>query len=134
MGFGRLNDPDLIRRTSCAVGRQLKAMGVDQVHSPVVDVNTNPNNPEISTRAYSADTEVVIESARAALQGFAEAGIIATLKHYPGRGESSNDSHHGLSIIKMERSFTVAIWRHTPNYARKVLSPPLCPDTPFIRC
>lgn len=116
MGFGRLDDPDLIRRALRAAGRQLKAMGVDQVHSPVVDVNTNPRNPEISTRSYSADTEVVIESARAALQGFAEAGIIATLKHYPGRGESANDSHHGLSAIKMDRAEFYR--RHLAPYAR----------------
>ena len=116
MGFGHLNDPDLIRRSSRAVGRQLKAIGVDQVHSPVVDVNTNPNNPEISTRSYSPDAEVVTESARAALQGFAEAGIIATLKHYPGRGESANDSHHGVSVIEMEREEFYR--RHLAPYAK----------------
>ncbi|MDD5677595.1 MAG: glycoside hydrolase family 3 N-terminal domain-containing protein [Kiritimatiellae bacterium] len=104
MGLGRLHDLNLIRRCYATVGRQLKAIGIDHVHGPVVDVNTNPLNPEVSTRSFSPDAEVVTDCARAALQGWKMAGIIATLKHYPGRGASASDSHFGLSAIAMDKA------------------------------
>lgn len=104
MGLGRLHDLNLIRRCYTTVGRQLKAIGIDHVHGPVVDVNTNPLNPEVNTRSFSPDPEVVTDCARAALQGWKKAGIIATLKHYPGRGASATDSHFGLSAIKMDKA------------------------------
>ncbi len=103
MGLGRLADTDLIYRTYRAVGRQLRAIGLNHVHGPVVDVNTNPNNPEISTRSFSPDPQVVVDCARAALNGFRDAGIIATLKHYPGRGASAEDAHFGLCEIHLDR-------------------------------
>ena len=103
MGMARSRDLDLIRRAYAAVGRQLKAIGIDHVHSPVVDVNTNPLNPEISTRSFDPDPQVVTDCARAALQGWKEAGVIATLKHYPGRGETAKDSHYGLTAINMDK-------------------------------
>ncbi len=103
MGLGTLGSLDLIRRVYAAVGRQLKAIGFDHVHGPVVDVNTNPRCPEIGPRSFSPDPQVVTDCARAALAGWKEAGVIATLKHYPGRGASSADSHFGLSGIDMPR-------------------------------
>ena len=69
MGMARNRDLDLIRRAYAAVGRQLEAIGIDHVHSPVVDVNTNPLNPEVSTRSFDPDPQVVTDCARAALQG-----------------------------------------------------------------
>jgi beta-glucosidase-like glycosyl hydrolase len=57
MGFGDLGDTDLIKRILSAVGRQIKAVGIDWIHSPVADVNVNRNNPEIYTRSYSEDTD-----------------------------------------------------------------------------
>jgi len=103
MGMGHAGDQDLIRRAMKAVGRQLKAIGFDMVQSPVVDVNTNPRNPEISTRSFSPDPAVVIDCARASLQGLHQAGIIACLKHYPGRGESEDDAHYGISAVQLTR-------------------------------
>ena len=103
MGFGHARDLELVRRAYAAVGRQLKAIGFDHVHGPVVDVNTNPKNPEINTRSFDPDPQVVTDCARAALQGWKEAGMIATLKHYPGRGETATDSHFGLTAIKMDK-------------------------------
>lgn len=104
MGLGRLHDLNLIRRCYATIGCQLKTIGIDHVHGPVVDVNTNPLNPEVNTRSFSPDVEVVTECARAALQGWKKAGIIATLKHYPGRGASATDSHFGLTAIKMDKA------------------------------
>ncbi len=104
MGFGHLGDLDLTRRAYAAVGKQLKAIGFDHVHGPVVDVNTNPRNPEVGTRSFSPDPKLVIDCARAALLGWKDAGIIATLKHYPGRGAGASDSHFGLTGIDMDKT------------------------------
>lgn len=99
MGFGDLGDLDLLERAWAATARQTKALGVDWLHSPVVDVNVNPLNPEISTRSFSADPAVVTACAKANLRGLAAGNVINCLKHYPGRGDSASDAHFGLPVI-----------------------------------
>ena len=79
-----------------AVGRQLRSIGATMVHSPVLDVNNNPNNPEISTRSFGDDPKTVIAFAGACMKGFMAAGIVPTAKHFPGRGASAVDLHHAL--------------------------------------
>ncbi|QSH41909.1 glycoside hydrolase family 3 N-terminal domain-containing protein [Lentisphaerota bacterium ZTH] len=103
MGLGHLGDCELIKKTSAALGKQLKAIGIDWIHSPVVDVNVNPANPEIYTRSYCEDTEVVIGCARAALQGLKSSNVIGCLKHYPGRGDTAFDAHFGVSDIPLSK-------------------------------
>lgn len=99
MGLAASGDVDLSRRVAALVGRQLKALGVNWLHSPVLDVNTHPMNPEIGTRSYSPDPDMVIAHARESLRGFDEAGVIATGKHFPGRGHSVEDVHFGVATI-----------------------------------
>lgn len=99
MGVAHSKDKNLVHDVAWAVGRQLAPLGFSWIHSPVLDVNTNPKNPEIGTRSYSEDPAEVTEYAVEALKGFKEAGIIATGKHFPGRGPSAADAHHGLPII-----------------------------------
>jgi beta-N-acetylhexosaminidase len=72
------------------------------IHSPVVDVNINPKNPEIGYRAYSDDPEVVAEYAIAQLKGFQENKIIAAAKHFPGRGDSATDAHHACPVLNVD--------------------------------
>ncbi len=103
MGFGHLGDLELLKQCSKILGQQLKAVGIDMIHSPVVDVNTNPNNPEIYTRSFSEDHRVVTACARVMLEGLREADMIGCMKHYPGRGPSGEDAHFGLSQIVLER-------------------------------
>ena len=109
MGFGHLGDTDLIYRSSVVIAKQLKCMGIDMLHSPVVDVNTNPNNPEIYTRSYHENQDKVIECARAALKGYKDGGAIACLKHYPGRGAAAQDAHFGISAMDLERGEMEAV-------------------------
>ena len=99
MGFGHLGDLDLIKRAANASASQIKAVGIDWIHSPVVDVNVNPYNPEIYYRSYHETAPVVSACAKAALDGFKNANLIGTLKHFPGRGASSEDAHFGLTEI-----------------------------------
>ncbi|MBI9020271.1 MAG: hypothetical protein JEZ10_03320 [Verrucomicrobia bacterium] len=96
-------DPKMAFDTAWATGRQLNALGVNWLHSPVLDTNTEPNNPEIGTRSYGEDAETVIEYGAQGFKGFKEAGIITTGKHFPGRGESVTDAHRGLPVIDMPR-------------------------------
>lgn len=115
MGFGHLGDIDLIKRISEALGKQLKAIGIDWIHSPVVDVNVNPTNPEIYTRSYNEDTDKVIDCARAVLQGLKAGGVIGCLKHYPGRGGAAEDAHFGISAIDASKEEMMRV--HIKPYA-----------------
>ena len=65
--------------------------------APVADVNTNPDNPIIGTRAFSSDPAVAAECAVAMAKGLAEEGILPTFKHFPGHGDTAEDSHTGLA-------------------------------------
>lgn len=102
MGLTASGDPDLVYRASRAVGRQLKASGLDMIHSPVVDVNINPANPEIGRRSFSDDPVVVAHLAEAMVHGFKDAGVIAAAKHYPGRGDSAVDAHHACPVLDVD--------------------------------
>ena len=103
MGLTQAGEPTLARRVACAIGKQLNAVGINWIHSPVLDVNTDPLNPEINTRSYSPDPQVVAEYATQALLGFNDAKIIATGKHFPGRGQSAQDAHYDVSVIRESR-------------------------------
>jgi beta-N-acetylhexosaminidase len=99
MGLAQSGDPTLTRRVARSIGKQLGAVGINWIHSPVLDVNTDPTNPEINTRSYSSLPEVVAEYGLQALQGFDDANVIATGKHFPGRGQSSQDAHFDVAVI-----------------------------------
>ena len=99
MGLAASGDPDLTYRVAKAIAKQMKASGIDMIHSPVVDVNINPNNPEIGRRAFSDRKEVVAEHAIAMVKGFKEERVIAAAKHFPGRGDSAVDAHHACPVL-----------------------------------
>ncbi len=103
MGATASGKPQMAFDSAWATGRQLNALGVNWLHSPVLDTNTEPNNPEIGTRSYGEDPETVIEYGEQGFKGFKEAGIITTGKHFPGRGESVTDAHRGLPVIDIPR-------------------------------
>ena len=104
MGLRATNDPDLVYRAARAVARQLKAAGINWLHSPVLDVNNNPKNPEVGTRAFSDDPAAVAEYGLAMLRGFQDERIICSAKHFPGRGDSEVDAHHGLPTVAVDRA------------------------------
>jgi beta-N-acetylhexosaminidase len=102
MGLAASGDESLAYRVALGIGKQARALGANMVHSPVLDVNTNPKNPEIGTRAYSDNPEDVTRFALESLRGFQESGVIATGKHFPGRGESMADAHWGLPTVDLD--------------------------------
>jgi beta-N-acetylhexosaminidase len=104
MGICKSGDKELANQSAWAIGEQFKALGFNWIHSPVLDVNTEPLNREISVRSYSEDQEEAAEYGEAAFEGFKQAGIITTGKHFPGRGASTSDAHHGLPVIDLPES------------------------------
>lgn len=84
-------------------GQQLRAFGINTNFAPVLDVNNNPANPVIGTRSFGADPTLVAEYGQAALRGYHDAGVIATVKHFPGHGDTSVDSHLGLPTVPHAR-------------------------------
>lgn len=91
--LGRIDDPGLARDVARAVGRELRAAGLNWNLTPVLDVHTNPENPIIGDRAFSHDPCRVARLALATVRGFEDAGVLTTGKHFPGHGDTATDSH-----------------------------------------
>ena len=102
MGICAMDDPKMAYKIAKAVSDQCRAVGFNWIHSPVLDVNSEPSNPEVYTRAYSDDANVVAEYALEACKGFKEGGVIATGKHFPGRGHSDVDAHFKVPVIDVD--------------------------------
>lgn len=85
--------------TGLLTGRELKALGINWNLAPVLDINNNPDNPVIGVRSYGETAEIVSEFGKQAVKGMQDAGIITTLKHFPGHGDTTVDSHLDLPII-----------------------------------
>ncbi|TDE41563.1 beta-N-acetylhexosaminidase [Nonomuraea mesophila] len=98
--IGATKDPSLSRAVAAATGKELRALGVNLDFAPVADVNVNPRNPVIGTRAFGDDPKKVARMVSAAVKGFDDAKVAATAKHFPGHGDTSVDSHTGLPVIK----------------------------------
>lgn len=86
--------------TGQLIGRELAAVGWNVDFAPDVDVNSNPANPVIGTRAFSDDPAVVAELGRAFARGLRDNGVIATYKHFPGHGDTGTDSHIGTATVR----------------------------------
>ena len=101
MSLGYYGDMDLVERLYNAMAKQLKAVGVDWIHSPVADVNVKAENPEISTRSFGADPAIVTAGSRALIKGCTAAGLITCMKHFPGRGDSMTDAHYTVPSVDL---------------------------------
>ncbi len=99
MLLGATNNPENAYEMGVATGKELKALGVNWNLAPVVDVNNNPLNPVIGVRSYGEYPESVAAYGKAAVKGMQEAGVITTLKHFPGHGDTDVDSHLDLPVI-----------------------------------
>jgi beta-N-acetylhexosaminidase len=104
MAFGAARDERLAEAAGRVTGEEARALGVHVNFAPVVDVNNNPRNPVINTRSYGEDPQMVGRLASAYIRGLQSAGVAATLKHFPGHGDTDVDSHLGLPVIKHPRA------------------------------
>lgn len=89
-----------VRDAARRIGRQLRALGFNLDFAPVLDVDSNPDNPVIGDRSFGADPAQVAELGAAFAEGLAEAGIAACGKHFPGHGDTDVDSHLGLPRVR----------------------------------
>ena len=87
------------RTTGLVIGSELNALGLNVNFAPSLDVNSNPANPTIGTRAFSDDPGMVSELGSAWIEGHAETSTIATLKHFPGHGDTDTDTHIGTASV-----------------------------------
>ena len=104
MAFGAAGDPELVRRAAELTGREARALGVHVNFAPVADVNNNPRNPVINTRSFGEDPGRVGTMVRAAVEGLQAGGVVATLKHFPGHGDTDIDTHLGLATVPHDRA------------------------------
>lgn len=92
-----------IKNIGAEIGADCKELGVHINFAPVVDVNTNPNNPVIGARSFGDDPDLVAEKAIAYMYGLQSVGVLACAKHFPGHGDTDVDSHFELPILKHSR-------------------------------
>ena len=100
MGMTAIGDLDLAYQVANLLGRQMAAIGCTQFYHPVCDVNINPLNPEIGVRSFGDDPKVCAKYVAATVRGYQDAGIVATVKHFAGRGDSATDAHDVLDVCR----------------------------------
>jgi beta-N-acetylhexosaminidase len=109
MACGAAGDPMLAEQAGRIVAEESRAVGVHVDFAPVADVNNNPRNPVINTRAFGEDPQRVGLMAAAFVRGLRAGGVIATLKHFPGHGDTEVDTHLGLASVPHDRARLEAI-------------------------
>jgi beta-N-acetylhexosaminidase len=98
LAFGAAGDPVLTRGAWSAAGADLRAIGINVDFAPIADV-VGQDGGVIGSRSYGSDPKAVSEQVGAAVQGLRDAGVAATLKHFPGHGHTSGDSHTQLPVL-----------------------------------
>jgi beta-N-acetylhexosaminidase len=94
--IGATGDERTAYEVGALLGRELRAVGIDQDYAPVVDVDTNPANPVIGDRSFGSGAEDVGRMGAAVARGLQSAGVAACAKHFPGHGDTTQDSHKDL--------------------------------------
>jgi beta-N-acetylhexosaminidase len=104
MALGAVDDEGLTERVGRAIGTEARAMGVNVVYAPVLDVASNPLNPALGIRAFGDDPALVARHGAAMVRGLQSAGVAASVKHFPGAGEAAGDPHHGVATVGASRA------------------------------
>ena len=91
-------------QVNAVIAKELKALGINNNYAPVVDVNTNVDNPVINTRSFGESASQVSELGASAVSAIQAQGVMATLKHFPGHGDTHVDSHLGLPRVDHDRA------------------------------
>ncbi|MBR4741072.1 MAG: glycoside hydrolase [Bacteroidales bacterium] len=95
--IGKTQDPANAYECGLTIGTYLKQYGLDVDLAPVADVNTNPNNPVIGTRAFSSDPQLAAKMVVQYIKGLEKAGVAGCVKHFPGHGDTKADTHFGYA-------------------------------------
>jgi beta-N-acetylhexosaminidase len=101
--LGAADDLELTRITARAIGTELAGLGLDLTLGPVADVNTNPDNPVIGIRSFGTEPGKVAAHVGAWIEGLQSTGPAACAKHFPGHGDTTQDSHLALPEVEVPR-------------------------------
>ncbi len=97
--LGRLDDLDATRDTAAAIGWSLRRAGLNVNFAPCVDINSRSDNPVIGVRSFGGDAKLVARHGRAWVAGLQSTGVAASAKHFPGHGDTAQDSHISLPVV-----------------------------------
>lgn len=100
LALGLVDDVELTRRVAGAIAGDLARAGVNLNLAPVADVNTNPRNPVIGVRSFGSEPELVARHVAAFVEGTQRQGVAACAKHFPGHGDTEEDSHRALPVAR----------------------------------
>lgn len=103
MTLGAIQDTNLIYQMGQKIASDFKRIGMHINFAPVVDVNNNPNNPVINYRSFGDNKFNVATKAAAYMQGLQDAGILVSIKHFPGHGDTNVDSHSDLPVLNFTK-------------------------------
>ncbi|MDA7549585.1 serine hydrolase [Flavobacteriaceae bacterium] len=112
MTLGAIADNEIVYDIGKQIGEHVKRMGMHINFSPVVDINTNPDNPIIGNRSFGEDRDNVTNKALAYMRGMQSTGILANAKHFPGHGDTDLDSHKILPTISFTKKRLDSIELH----------------------
>lgn len=99
MSQGAISEPVLVQKQALQTTNEMKYCGLNLLFAPVLDVNTNPNNPIINIRAFSDDVALVAKLGKVFIESAQKNGVLACAKHFPGHGDCDVDSHVELPAI-----------------------------------
>ncbi|WP_202080626.1 glycoside hydrolase family 3 N-terminal domain-containing protein [Caldalkalibacillus salinus] len=103
MALGATRSEDLAFQAGDVIGNELEVLGINMNLAPVVDVNNNPDNPVIGVRSFGEDPTLVGDMGVSYVHGLQQNGVAATLKHFPGHGDTAVDSHLGLPEVPHDK-------------------------------
>jgi beta-N-acetylhexosaminidase len=103
MAFGAIDDPGLVEKFGAISAREARAVGIQWAFAPIADVNSNPRNPIINVRSFGEDPSEVGQLVAAYIRGAHRNGLLVAVKHFPGHGDSSADSHIGIVRVNGDR-------------------------------
>ena len=123
--LGNIDDPALTHQTAAAMGAELRAMGFNLDWAPCTDVDSNPDNPVIGDRSFSREPDVVARHVVAFLEGLQAAGVMGSLKHFPGHGDTNLDSHVDLPVVDKDvgdlQHLELAPFRHAIQHGADIV-------------
>lgn len=109
--IGKTKNPDIAAKVASAIAREIASLGFNMNFAPVADINTNAANPVIGARAYGDNPDEVSRMVAAAVTGMQNNSVSAVVKHFPGHGDTSTDSHYGAASVShtKERLFSTEL-------------------------
>ena len=141
MALCATGDPQNAYASASIIGSELDMLGINLNFAPVVDVNSNPNNPVIGVRSFSDDVMLMKDFIAKSIQGYQDQNIATSIKHFPGHGDTAVDSHTGLPTVnksleeiktKELKAFEYGIDAHTDMIMIAHIQFPNIDETPYL--